>query len=161
MFILEEDYYFITIKILSILIALECYSKPFEDYRKLGLIFEFIKDNSNYSFYKKLMKQEEQSIFDNEKSIRILCDSKLTVAVIKRVLFFLEKQNMIRLEKNLKSGTIDVILIHNDIVDELISEEMFNEDIIKCTFIRKTISRIRSLKLDTLQSKIFGNNEAI
>ena len=38
MFILEEDYYFITIKILSILKALECDKKPFEDYRKLGII---------------------------------------------------------------------------------------------------------------------------
>lgn len=38
MFILEEDYYFITIKILSILIALECNIKPFEDYRRLAII---------------------------------------------------------------------------------------------------------------------------
>jgi hypothetical protein len=88
MFILEEDYYFITIKILSILIALECDSKPFEDYRKLGIIFEFIKDNNNYFFFQKLMKQDEQNIFDNEKAVRIFCDSKLAVAVIKRVLFF-------------------------------------------------------------------------
>ena len=40
MFILEEDYYFITIKLLSILKALNCDIKPFEDYRKLGIIFE-------------------------------------------------------------------------------------------------------------------------
>lgn len=99
MFILEEDYYFITIKLLSILKALNCDIKPFEDYRKLGIIFEFVKSQENTEFLEKLINQKEDNIFDNEKSIKIFCDSKLNVSVIKRVLFFLEKQDMIEIRK--------------------------------------------------------------
>lgn len=62
MFILEEDYYFITIKILSILKALECDKKPFEDYRKLGIIFEFIKNEDNMSFLEKLLSYSSNDI---------------------------------------------------------------------------------------------------
>ena len=59
MFILEEDYYFITIKLLSILKALDCDIKPFEDYRKLGIIFEFVKSQENTEFLEKLINQKE------------------------------------------------------------------------------------------------------
>jgi hypothetical protein len=159
MFILEEDYYFITIKILSILKALECESKPFEDYRKLGIIFEFIKDDNNFAFFQKLMKKNVQDIFDSEKAVKIFCDSKLDVAVIKRVLFFLEKQSIVELRKSLKNGSIDVLLLRNDTLDELIKDSILKYDVEKCVIIKQSIHRLRSLKIDTLQTKIFGYNE--
>lgn len=88
MFILEEDYYYITIKILSILRALECDKKSFHDYRKLGIIFEFIKNDNNFRFLSKILTVEQNDLFDNEVKVKIYCDSKLNVAVFKRVLFF-------------------------------------------------------------------------
>lgn len=159
MFILEEDYYFITIKILSILIALECNIKPFEDYRRLAIIFEFIKDDSNISFMKKLYDRRSLDLFENERSVKIFCESKLDVSVIKRVLFFLEKQNMVTLQKNPKKGSIDVILLHNDLLKELVDEEIIKKDIENCVLIKNTIYRLRTLKLTTLQDKIFGYSE--
>jgi hypothetical protein len=68
---------------------------------------------------------------------------------------------MIELRKSLKAGSVDVILIRNDALDELIFKSVLKEDIEKCVFMKKAISRLRSLKLDTLQTKIFGNNEAM
>jgi hypothetical protein len=159
MFILEEDYYFITIKIISILKALDCNIKPFEDYRRLGIIFEFIKDNNNFLFFKKLIKNQKQDIFDNEKALKLFCDSKLDIAVIKRILFFLEKQNIVGLQKSIKNSSIDVILLHNDILEKLIDEGILKEDIEKCFMIKRSIPRLRNLKLDTLQTKIFGYSE--
>ena len=147
MFILEEDYYFITIKLLSILKALDCDIKPFEDYRKLGIILE------------KLINQKEDNIFDNEKSIKIFCDSKLNVSVIKRVLFFLEKQDMIEMRKNPKNSNIDILLKINDKLRSLIETGLLEEDISRCLTIKKLLPRIRSLKLSTLQEKVFGYNE--
>lgn len=132
MFILEEDYYFITIKLLSILKALDCDIKPFEDYRKLGIIFEFVKSQENTEFLEKLINQKEDNIFDNEKSIKIFCDSKLNVSVIKRVLFFLEKQDMIEMRKNPKNSNIDILLKINDKLTSLIETGLLEEDISRC-----------------------------
>ena len=157
MFILEEDYYFITIKLLSILKALDCDIKPFEDYRKLGIIFEFVKSQENTEFLEKLINQKEDNIFDNEKSIKIFCDSKLNVSVIKRVL--LEKQDMIEMRKNPKNSNIDILLKINDKLRSLIETGLLEEDISRCLTIKKLLPRIRSLKLSTLQEKVFGYNE--
>ena len=159
MFILEEDYYFITIKLLSILKALDCDIKPFEDYRKLGIIFEFVKSQENTEFLEKLINQKEDNSFDNEKSIKIFCDSKLNVSVIKRVLFFLEKQDMIEMRKNPKNSNIDILLKINDKLRSLIETGLLEEDISRCLTIKKLLPRIRSLKLSTLQEKVFGYNE--
>lgn len=62
MFILEEDYYFITIKLLSILKALDCDKKPFEDYRKLGIVLEAIKSEENIIFLQKLIHHSQLNI---------------------------------------------------------------------------------------------------
>jgi hypothetical protein len=159
MFILEEDYYFITIKILSILKALECDKKPFEDYRKLGIIFEFIKNEDNMSFLEKLLSYSSNDIFDNERAIKIFCDSRLEVSVIKRVLFFLDKQEIIALARNKKNCNIDVNLKGTTELDELIDLGVLNEDLQRCRNVKRLLPRIRSLKLDTLQKKIFGYDE--
>lgn len=159
MFILEEDYYFITMKILSILIALECNIKPFEDYKKLAIIFEFIKNDFNMSFLKKLCDKKELDLFENERAVKLFCESKLDVAVIKRVLFFLERKDMVKLQKNSKNGSIDVLLLQNDLLKGLIEEGRIKKDIENCLFIKKTVKRLRTLKLSTLQEKIFGYSE--
>jgi hypothetical protein len=159
MFILEEDYYFITIKILSILKSLECYKKPFEDYRRLGIVFEFIKDDARIPLLEKLIKNERLDIFENEKALKIFCDSKLDVAIIKRVLFFLERKNIVELRKSTKSGNIDILLLNNDEIEKTIHEGILKRDLEKCIIVKKLIPRIRSLKIDTLQTKIFGYSE--
>jgi len=159
MFILEEDYYYITIKILSILRALECDKKSFHDYRKLGIIFEFIKNDNNFRFLSKILTVEQNDLFDNEVKVKIYCDSKLNVAVFKRVLFFLEKQEMVKLEKNIKNSAINISLIESDSFKVLVEEKILEHDILKCIEIKKMIPRIRTLKLETLQEKIFGYSE--
>lgn len=159
MFILEEDYYFITIKILSILTALECDIKPFEDHRKLGIIFEFIKDEKNFDFLQKLLNNKELDLFDNERAIKIFCESKLDVSVIKRVLFFLEKQEMLELSRSIKNSNINVLLKRVDKFNELVNEGILDDDLKRCRTVKRLIPRLRSLKLDTLQTKIFGYNE--
>ena len=159
MFILEEDYYFITIKLLSVLLALGCDKKPFEDYRKLGVIFEFIKTQENVSFFEKIMSQKADSIFDHERVIKFFCDSKLNVSVIKRILFFLEKQGMVELQKSKKNSHIDVLLIVNKEIEELTKSDMLKEDVKRASIVIKTLPRIRSMKLSTLQERVFGYNE--
>lgn len=159
MFILEEDYYFITIKILSILKALGCDKKPFEDYRKLGIIFEFVKNKDNIEFLKKLIEYKEKDIFDNEKVVRLFCDSRLDVSVIKRVLFFLEKQGMIELTRSKRNSNINVMLIETEDLKNLINQGVFNKDLEHCGMVKKLIPQVKRIKLETLQKKVFGYDE--
>lgn len=159
MFILEEDYYFITIKLLSILKALDCDKKPFEDYRKLGIALEAIKSEENIIFLQKLIHHSQLNIFDNDKAIKFFCDSRLNVSVIKRVLFFLEKQNMVELTRSIKNSNIDVTLKESEAFNNLIEMKILDEDLNRCFTVRKLIPRIRSLKLETLQKKVFGYDE--
>lgn len=159
MFILEDDYYFITIKLLSILKALECEKKPFADYRKLGLIFEFIKNGNNLCLFYRLINESSLDFFDTEKAVKIFCDSRLDIAVIKRVLFFLEKQQIVELQKNIKTGNIDVLLLKDDIINELLAQDVLKEDFQRAYELKKAIRGLRNLKLETLQTKTFGYSE--
>lgn len=159
MFILEEDYYFITIKLLSILKALDCDKKVFEDYRKLGIILEVIKNEENIIFFQSLMYHREQNIFDNEKAIRFFCDSRLNVSVIKRVLFFLEKQNMVEMTRSSKNSNIDVTLKESEAFNSLLEMKVLDDDFNRCLTVRKLIPKIRSIKLETLQNRVFGYDE--
>lgn len=159
MFILEDDYYYITLKILAILKALDCDKKPFEDYRKLSLIFEFIRSDSNLLFLEKAITNSQLDIFDSERAISISCNAKMNSAVIKRVLFFLEKQYMINMKKSLKGDFIDVFLLDTPQLRELIAENILNEDLEKIALIKRCVPRVRSLKISTLRKKIFGTSE--
>ena len=129
MFILEEDYYFITIKLLSILKALDCDKKPFEDYRKLGIVLEAIKSEENIIFLQKLIYHSQLNIFDSDKAIKFFCDSRLNVSVIKRVLFFLEKQNMVELTRSIKNSNINVTLKESEAFNNLIEMKILDEDL--------------------------------
>ena len=159
MFILEEDYYYITLKVLAILKALECEKRPFEDYRKIGIIFELIKNSTHINFFEKIINGNQLDIFDNEQVINISCNAKMNTAVIKRVLFFLEKQNMINMVKSTKRESIDVLLLKSEQLEVLVSDGVLNEDITQVNLIKKYIPRIKTLKIKTLRQKIFGSSE--
>lgn len=158
MFILEEDYYFITIKLLSILVTLECDKTPFSDYRKLGILIELIKDN-NMVLFRKLISNKELDIFENEKALKLFCNSKIDISVIKRVLFFLEKQKIITLMKNIKTGNIDITMERNNDIYDIFKKENMKKDIESIKEIKKNIRGIKILKLETLQTKIWGYSE--
>lgn len=159
MFMLEDDYYYITLKVLAILKALDCDTKPFEDYKKLGIIFEFIKNQSNINYLKKLMLNTQIDIFDKERMLDISCNASMNNAVIKRVIFFLEKQNMISIKKSLKGDFIEVLLLRSPQLFEMISDNVLDDDLIRIALVKSYIPRIRTLKISTLRKKIFGISE--
>jgi hypothetical protein len=159
MFILEEDYYYITLKVLAVLKALECEKKPFEDYRKIAIIFELIKNPFYINFFEKIINCNQLDILDNEQVVGISCNAKMNTAVLKRVLFFLEKQNMINMVKSLKGESIDILLLKSEQLEILLSDGVLNEDIIQVKLIKKYIPRIRTIKIKTLRQKLFGTSE--
>lgn len=72
---------------------------------------------------------------------------------------FLEKQNMVELTRSIKNSNINVTLKESEAFNNLIEMKILDEDLNRCFTVRKLIPRIRSLKLETLQKKVFGYDE--
>lgn len=77
----------------------------------------------------------------------------------KESFIFLGKARYDRNEENPKNSNIDILLKINDKLRSLIETGLLEEDISRCLTIKKLLPRIRSLKLSTLQEKVFGYNE--
>ena len=157
MFVLEEDYYYITIKILLILRCLNCTKKYFKDYQKLSFLLEFIKGDSYIRLLKKsILDSVNIHLEDREKLVNVYYKAKLNNAVIQRVLFFLEKKKIIELKKDIRTITIDIKLIEIELVDEIFKEDIFRKDEDICNMIKEIYPRVSSVKYDTFTEKVFG-----
>ena len=66
---------------------------------------------------------------------------------------------MLELSRNIKNSNINVTLKKDEKFIELVNEGILDDDLKRCRMVKKLIPRLRSLKLDTLQTKIFGYNE--
>ena len=97
-----------------------------------------------FYFLTEIINHSQQNIFDNEKTIRLFCDSRLNVSVIKRVLFFLEKQKMVEITRSIKNSNIDVALKETMDFNKLIEMGILDEDLNRCLSVRKLIPRIRN-----------------
>lgn len=159
MFVLDEDYYYITLKILVILKGLGCYKNSFVDYRKMAFIIEIIKDKENIRLYEKYMCNDEMDIFENEKMISIYCSGNIKSNSVKRVLFFLGKQEIVTLEKNDRFNCIDIILNRNEKIKKLLSDEVMNTDLDRVEIVKRYFTRVKSVKYETFIARIFGNGE--
>jgi len=160
MFVLDKDYYFITIKLLIILNCLNCYKDKFIDYRKLAFIIGFIKDDKDIDLYKKNIRRSiDLNIFERERLINIYCNGNMDQPLIKRVLFFLAKKRIIILEKNVKFNCIDVVLVKDEKLDEILSSENLYNDIDKVKNIYDEFTRLRSIKYKSFIERIFGDSE--
>lgn len=160
MFVLDEDYYFITTKLLIILKSLKCYKNKFIDYRKFAFIIEFIKDSKGIELYKKSVERiDELTILEREELVNKYYNGNINQSIIKKVLFFLEKKELIRLEKNIKFNCIDVLLIKNKNLEEILSSEVFCGDIENVNEIYVNFNRIKTIKYESFIERIFGDSE--
>lgn len=160
MFVLDEDYYFITIKIISILKYMNCIKSKIVDYRKIAYIIAFISDENNLKLLSNSINDfNTLSIIEREKLISIYCKGNIDQPIVKRVLFFLEKRNIVCMNKNNKYGCIDVGLVKNNDLDVLFEDRVFKEDMERIKFFYSKYSRVKSVKYDTFMNKVFGSSE--
>ncbi|MEN2259086.1 hypothetical protein AAIB48_16605 [Paraclostridium benzoelyticum] len=160
MFLVDDDYYFITIKVLVILDTLGCCKHKLVDFRKLAFIIEFIKDDSSIKLYKDAVSYHENNkSYVNEKLFGIYYSANMQQSLLKRVILFLEKKQLVHLEKNDKYACIDVSIIYNKELKEVLESNMFNQDKENIKEIQGKIKRIKSIKYDTFIEKVFGDRE--
>ena len=129
MFTVDDDYYYITIKVIVVLIQLDCYKKKFIDYRKLAFLILFMKSSENINLLiKSIQDYNTLSIFEREKLISIYYKGCMEQPIVKRVLFYLEKRGLVKLIKNSKYICVDVLLNSEEEIDNIFLSEQFSED---------------------------------
>jgi len=160
MFNKEEDYYFLTYNTLLILNELECVSreKSFWDYRKLIYLIQFISDTSklNIIINKKILNEEDIHILQE-----IYINSTLKMKLYRTILFALENQGFIHLDRNSKRNSIDVWLDTSRISTKFLNLELFDIEIKNVRELKKQIAKIRTIKSGTLLNKIFTEKGVI
>lgn len=160
MFNIDDDYYYITIKLIIILIQLDCFRNRFSDYRKLAYIILFIKSNESINLFNRSIEEYDNlSIFEREQLISIYYKGCVYQPIIKRVLFFLEKKQIIILEKNTKYACIDIKLSRDKNIKNIFLSDKFDDDIEKVNRLYKQYNRIRTVKYDTFIKRVFGDSE--
>lgn len=160
MFSIDEDYYFISIKILIILGELKCYTTKLVDYRKLALIIEFIKNKENFELFKELfLNDKKETIQKNKQILNIYFNASLNEPLIKKIILFLERKGLLELEKHNKFKSLDVKFIKNRKLENFLSELIFDEDRERIVYIKNNLDRVKSIKYDTFIEKIFGSGE--
>lgn len=159
MFVLDEDYYFVTIKILTIIYFIAGFNKTFVDYRKIPFIIELDRDSKRLKLYEKAISGKSLNIFEHEELTSIYCSANLNYAMIERVIYFLDKQNIIRVSKNSRFGCIDLELVRKAEIKDLLEDDIFSAEYRNLNVIKSNMSRIATYKFETFISKIYGKNE--
>lgn len=160
MYVYEEDFNYLTYKILLILKVLNCSEKQLVDYRKLAYIIEFEKsEESMILFRRSVNKQNKLDAIDKEKLLNLYFKGKIAEKNIRKLLFAIEKKGIINLNKNNKYGSVDVSLNSSKIINEIVDNESFIEDREKVSAIKKEMPNIKGIKFSTFFNKVFGNDE--
>ncbi|WP_024296378.1 hypothetical protein [Lacrimispora indolis] len=159
MFVLDEDYYYVTLKILSTVFFISGFNKKFVDYKKLSFILEFCKSDYRLRLYEKAVSDRSLNVFEHEELTTIYCNANLNDSMIQRVLYFLEKQGIIHMSKNDRFGCIDLELVKSKDLESLFDSNILASERSNINIIKNNMTRIGTYKFDSFISKIYGKNE--
>lgn len=159
MFIDSEDYYFITYNALIALKSLGCYTgKLFKDCRKLPHIISILNSPALLEIVKRRSLNIALSIED--KSMLSLNYSKSIVQSKEyfKVLFALDRHEILNITKSSKDGLFDCHLIKTKALDEFISGQIFFNDQQRALLFFRYVQRCSSLTYETFISKIYARD---
>lgn len=159
MFVLDEDYYYVTLKILSILYFISGFNKKFVDYKKISFIIEFCKSDYRLKLYEKALSNRNMDILEHEELTAIYCNANLNDSMIQRVLYFLEKQSIIHMTKNDRFSCINLELVKSVELKSIFDSNILASEYKNINIIKYNMTRIASYKFDTFISKIYSKNE--
>lgn len=159
MFIKGEDFYFLTYHILILLDLLGCTSenKRFKDYRKLAFLIDFVSD---YNLVRIIQNQNNITMLhsiDRELLIRSYTNGLVRSSEIIKLIFALEKKDIIRLYKDSNSNQLDIYLNKESLPADLLDNTIFKIELTNLINLKSSVNRIPGLKLETLLEKLFYN----
>lgn len=160
MFIKGEDFYYISYNIFILLNSLGCKNekKKFKDYRKLAFLIEFIADPNLVKIIDRY-KNSGQAInpVDKEALNRAYSTGLLRKSQILRLLFSLEKKNLIILEKAEDSDVISVYLNKEMFPKSFYDNDLFLSEIQNISLLKNCVQRITALNYNTLLNRLFND----
>lgn len=158
MFITNEDYNFLSYNILILLDVLKSDSEAtaFIDYKKLAFLIDFVSNRSlidliNKNNYGKI------SAMDKEYLTKVYTSCYVRQIQLAKLMFFLEKQNLINLGTSTRSNTVNIWL-NRDKLNEFYDKELFLNEYRNTVSLKTIVGRLRTLSLSTLKDKLFYRN---
>ena len=162
MYVNGEDYYLLTYSLILLLKELGCVNeqKIFKDYRKIAFLIDFISDRSLVSIIKKCY--EENSPVKNQSDRQQLLNAResgyLRIKLLSRLLYSLERSELIGISTNGEKGSFDIWLRKENIEKSFFNKDTFKlekQNLVKLKSFVKGASR---LNIETLNNKLFRNN---
>lgn len=160
MFSKEDDYYFITYNILVFLDTLGCVSenRRFVDYTKLTYIIPFI---SNHLLLDIVVRFNNSNHLPSSDEIELLREtyysSRLKLKSVTSILFALEHNKYIELQKNETRHSIDIWIRKDKIPESFFDSSLYKIEIEHTQKVREISPRIRTLTVSKLLEQFFGN----
>ncbi len=158
MFSKGDDFYFLTYNILLILYGLDCIcgKRTFKDYRKLAFMIDFVSNRNLANTIKN--KGVIVNPIDRELFTRAYANGLLRLNQIIRLLFTLENQGLIKLEREQGKDVVNICLTDLALKNTFFDKELFKLELNNLNLLSTTIQRSSSLTLDTLLTKLFENH---
>ena len=158
MFSKGDDFYFLSYNILLILYGLSCIcgKRMFKDYRKLAFMIDFVSNRSLTN----IVKNNEVILnpIDRELFTRAYANGLLRLNQIIRLLFTLEKQGLITLEREPGKDTVNICLNSAAVNNSFFDKQLFKLELDNLSMLSGAIQRTSSLTLGTLLTKLFDNH---
>jgi hypothetical protein len=159
MFIKGEDFYFLTYNIIILLKVLGCTShdKTFKDYRKLAFLVDFSSDWSLLNILRSYPSGRYINYRDKEMLTRSYSSGLVRINEILKLLFALEKQGLIGIEKNTVNSQLDVFLKKEALPASLFEHNIFKLELDNTEMLKRVVPRLSVIKLETLLSSMYYN----
>lgn len=156
MFVKGEDFYYLTYNMILMLDHLGCYygSRKFKDYRKLAFLVEFVSD---YNLANILGNREGLNPIDRDLLTRTYSNGMIRQNQLIRLLFTLEKHNLVVLEKEKTTGTVSVSLKKESLPEGFFNSELFQPETNNMVSLTKNIQKLSLLTLEKMLQRLFDN----
>lgn len=155
MFSPREDFYFATYSMLVLLDSLGLRDGRFlKDYRKLAFLTEFVNDD-NLIYIIEKDQERELSRIDREYLFKSYTNGLSRRSETLKILFRLEKSDLLTLRKGNIDSLVDVSLLRENIPPDLLNKELFGKEYGNAKRLSVAIQRLSALTLNTMLSKIY------
>jgi len=160
MFSRDDDYYFITYNILIFLQYIGCIDKKsrFQDYKKLVYIIPFISCTYLLDIYLNDIDTKRKFIGENLQLFsRTYIKSRMKIKLIASILFTLERNNLITLEKNTIRNSIDIWVNQDKLPSSFTDSSLYKVEVEQTNRFKKLFPKIKIIKADTLVENLFSS----
>lgn len=158
MYLSGEDFYLFCYSIFIILDSLGCSSgKKFRDYRKLAFLINILNDEK-LVYILTTSQREYLNPFDKECLFNSYSTGLMRRSEILKLIFTLEKKGFLILERGKTISEIDVSLNKTAIPENFFNKAIFSMEYEMAAKIKKSIARLKTLKLGTMLERIYEDN---